>query len=141
MIASIKDKLLAWAEKDLYITTTFCGSGLMTDLISHLNSQMEKEPFIISDGDNNDIGANLIIISGFINLKNIELLKIKINKLNGPKYIITAGQMVHNKLNFPSYNFASIEGVINVDQHVYGPKPSRRDIVNAILRLDQREGK
>jgi NADH:ubiquinone oxidoreductase subunit B-like Fe-S oxidoreductase len=141
MLTSIKEKLLAWAEKDLYITTSFCSSGLMTDLISNLNSQMEKESFIISDGDNNDIGANLIIISGFINLKNIELLKIKIKKLNGPKYIITAGQMVNNTLNFPNYNFASIDGVINVDQHVYGPKPNRRDIVNAILRLDHRGDK
>ncbi len=139
MFTSIKEGLLSWAEKDLYITTSFTGTDIVTDLISHLNSQMEKEDFIISDGDNNDIGANLIIICGFINLKNIELLKIKMKSLSGPKYVITAGQMINNSLKFPDYNFSSIRGIIKVDQHVYGPKPSRRDIVNAILRLGERE--
>jgi NADH:ubiquinone oxidoreductase subunit B-like Fe-S oxidoreductase len=138
MINKIKQKLLDWADTNYFEPTFFSGTDLIDDLICFLNSGMKKRDYILSDGFDSGERANLIIISGFINHKNSELLKLKYKNLNGKKYVLSAGFMVNNQLNFPEYNRAILpKDFLSLNEHIHGPSPTREDIVNAILRLER----
>lgn len=134
----VKQKLINWAQKDYYEPIYFSGTDLIDDLICFLNGGSKKKDFILSDGFCSGGNANLLILSGFINHKNCELLKLKYKNLKGKKFVLSAGFMVNNQLDFPEYNRANLpEDFISIDEHVYGPTPTREDIVRAILRLDR----
>jgi hypothetical protein len=138
MKISMKQKLLEWADSHYYAPSFFCGTDLIDDLICFLSGSLKKRDYILSDGFDDANEANLLIISGFINHKNSELLKLKYRNLKGKKYVLSAGFMVNNQLDFPTYNKATLpEGFLSINEHIYGPSPSKREIVNAILRLEK----
>ena len=138
MFDNLKKKLHVWGETNFFEPSYFKGTDLIDDLICFLNSGMKKKDFIISDGIEESQMSNLLIISGFINHKNIDLIKLKYSKLKGKKYVLTAGMMVHNQLGFPEYNQALLtEDFILINAHIHGPNPSKADIIDAIIRLEQ----
>jgi hypothetical protein len=138
MIKDIKHKLLRWADTDYFEPTFFCGTDIIDDLICFLSGGMKKRDYILSNGIDSGRNANLLIISGFLNHKNSELLKLKYSQLKGKKYVLSGGFMYDNQLQFPEYNRATLpEGFLSINEHIHGPNPSKEDIVNAILRLEE----
>lgn len=135
---SIKNKIIKWSEKDLFEPSYFMGTDIIDELICFLNYGRRTDELIISDGFKSGAEANLLIISGFINHKNYELLKLKYSKLKGKKYVLSAGFMSRNQLGFPTYNQANLnDGFIHVNEYIEGPNPTREDILRGILRLQE----
>ena len=138
MFESIRNKLYSWGEEKYFEPTFFCSTSLIDDLICFLNGEVNRKDFIISDGLDDTQLSNLLIVSGFINHKNIDLLKLKYSHLKGKKYVLTAGMMVNNQLNFPIYNQALLdEDFIFINNHIEGPNPTKADIIDAILTLEE----
>ena len=137
MLENIKEKLYSWAQKDYFEPIFFSSSEIVDELICYLNAEVDSKNFLINDNSLCSETPNVLILSGFINHKNIRLLLNKFDRLVGPKYVIVAGLMFDNHLNFPSYNKAEFEDISFIDEKIWGPNPSRKDIVNAIVNLSK----
>ena len=132
----IKQKLIDWSNKNYFEPIYFKTTDLVDDLVCFLNANVNKKSFIISESEEGEKSVNLIFISGFINHKNLSLLKLKYDRLEGKKIVITAGMMVNNDLNFPLYNNVSIpDNYFIVDRHIYGANPTKKDFAQAILSM------
>ncbi len=139
MLTNIKDKLYSWANKDYFEPIFFSSSEIIDELICYLNAGVDAKNFLINDNSLYSETPNILIVSGFINHKNAKLLLDKYNRLVGPKYVITAGLMFDNQLNFPEYNRAEFEDISFITESIWGPNPTRKDVVNAIVNLCSKE--
>jgi len=130
------NRLKEWASSDFYTQSFSCGTSHINDLMCFIDSVSLKNDCVINNKNNANLSSDLLIISGYINHKKLELIKKEYELLKGKKFVVTIGSEIKNINKMPDYNLVKdLNDFIPVDLHIHGNPPSLRDILNGLNML------
>lgn len=132
----IKDRLDKWASDDYFIPVFVTGTGSSEEMLGHLSFESNENDVFLADRDSTSLKADILIISGIINYKNLKNVKKEYNNLVGRKYVVVMGNALINTKQLSNYNIVeNIGDHIPVDLYIHGQPPSRHEIIAALNRL------
>lgn len=124
-----------WSSSGFHIPTFVTGTGFSSELINHITSEPSSGDIYLSDRDSSCLPADLLIIGGIINIKNLHIIKAEYKKLSGKKYVVVIGTQDKDFLNH-GYNIVKdLEEHLHVDLVIPGRPPRREDILNGLNLL------
>ncbi len=113
----------------------FLGSCCREDLLLSLSHLKTKE-IILEDPVSNPWQADLLIVAGPVNFKQIELLQRAYEEMMEPRYVMGIGACALTGGGFNSEIVSkSISEIIPIDVIVTGCPPQEEDLVEAMRRL------
>lgn len=134
--AKIIKKIEKWTETDFFIPTFVTGSSLIDELICFLNSDEHDNECLISNKESSSLKPDIMFITGSVNYKKLEQIKMIYEELSGPKYVVTLGSMAKNLMGYNLYNSpGNIEDFVPVDLHIHGNPPEKQDILKGLNTL------
>lgn len=134
--ARMRDNIVHWASDNFFVPTFVTGSGTSEEVLSHLFFESSHNDVFLADRDSTSLKPDLLIISGIINHKNLENIKIEFSKLVGRKYVVVIGQSEPDARQLNSYNIIkNIQDHVPVDLFIYGNPPSRHEIISGLNSL------
>lgn len=134
--AKMKRVISQWASDDFFVPTFVMNSGSSDQILSHLTVESIGSDAFIADRDSTSLKPDLLIISGMVNYKSLELIKAEYNNLVGRKYVVLIGSSKSKMYKLNSYNLVeNLEEHIPIDITVPGINPSREEIIKGLNKL------
>lgn len=116
----------------------FLGSCCREDLLLSL-SQMKSDEIILEDPVYNPWQADLLIVAGPVNFKQIELLQRAYEEMMEPKFVMAVGTCALTGGGFHSGIVSkNISEIVPVDVLVPGCPPTEDDLIEAFGRLNDK---
>lgn len=136
LLTRMKESIDQWASDDFFVPVFVTGAGSSEEVLSHLSFESSHTDAFLADRDSTSLKPDLLVISGIINYKNLENIRLEYSKLVGRKYVVVIGNSDPSTKHLNSYNIVNdIQKHIPVDLFIYGNPPSRQEIIAGLNKL------
>lgn len=137
-ISKIKRVVREWASDDFFVPTFVMNSGCSDQILSHLTVESIASDSFIADRDSTSLKPDLLVISGLVNYKTIELIKAEYQSLVGRKYVVMIGSSKVKMHGLNTYNVVeNLEDYIPIDLRIPGVNPSRDEVIKGLNKLKE----
>lgn len=136
LLSRMRDSIDQWASDDFFVPVFVTGAGSSEEVLSHLSFESSHTDAFLANRDSTSLKPDLLIISGIINYKNLENIKLEYSKLVGRKYVVVIGDSDSRTRHLNTYNIVNnIEDHLPVDLFIHGNPPARQEIIAGLNKL------
>lgn len=131
-------KIDQWASDDFYVPTFICASAAVDEVLSHLSYESKSSDAFLANKNDTSLKSDLLIVSGLINHKNLELIIKAYEQLVGRKYVVVIGGETLNPYGLNTYNIVTnLDEHIPVDLYIPGNPPKLIEIIKGLNKLKE----